>query len=99
MADDQAFVLDWGMARLGPSWTDLVLLAAQQPSAAQAQAALEAWVPGEAQDSVTSFVVAFGGSQAYNAQQPPAPSLPAIPAFCADDAARLLAIAKLRLGL
>jgi aminoglycoside phosphotransferase (APT) family kinase protein len=29
--DGQAVVVDWGMARLGPAWTDLVLLAAQKP--------------------------------------------------------------------
>jgi serine/threonine protein kinase len=93
----QALIFDWGMARRGPSWTDHVLLAAQSPTADQAQSWLGRWVPAEAQDTVTSLLVAFAGSQAWNAHQPPKPGLPSLPAFTRDDAQRLFAIARLRL--
>lgn len=95
--DGRAVVLDWGMARLGPAWTDLVLLAAQRPTAAEAQYWLERWVAPADQDVVTSFLVAFGGSQAWNARQPTRPSLPTYGEFCAEDMRRLLALARLRL--
>lgn len=93
----EAVVLDWGMARLGPSWTDHVLLAAQKPTAREAQSFLDRWVPADAQDTVTSLLIAFGGSQAWNAYQPPRPSLPAFAAYAREDADRLFAIARLRL--
>ena len=97
-ADGTAVVLDWGMARFGPAWTDLVLLAAQKPTAVEAQRCLERWVPTDQRDAVTSFLVAFGGSQAFNAAQPARPSLPTFAAFCREDMRRLLAIARLRLN-
>ena len=90
-------VLDWGMARLGPGWTDLVLLAAQQPTPEQAQEWLRHWVPPQAEQAATSLLVAFGGAQAWKAHQPVDPSLPAMSAFCREDAERMLAIAALRL--
>jgi hypothetical protein len=97
--DGQAVVVDWGMARLGPAWTDLVLLAAQKPTAGQAQRWIEQWVEPADQDVVTSFLVAFGGSQAWNAHQPAKPSLPTFAAYAREDMRRLLALARLRLNL
>ena len=96
--DGAVVVLDWGLARLGPAWTDLVMLAAQRPTAAAAQQWLQRWVPSGAEELVTSFVLAFGGSQAWNGEQPAQPSLPTLAAFCRADARRLLAIAELRLS-
>jgi aminoglycoside phosphotransferase (APT) family kinase protein len=93
--EGRVVVLDWGMARLGPGWTDLVLLAAQQPTPAQAQEWLRRWVPPQAEQAATSLLVAFGGAQAWKAQQPVDPALPAMAAFCREDAERMLAIAAL----
>lgn len=95
--DGPAVVLDWGMARLGPAWTDLVLLAAQKPTAAGAQRWLDTRIAPADRDVVTSFLVAFGGSQAWNAHRPAQPALPTFPAFCREDMHRLLALARLRL--
>ena len=95
--DGRAVIFDWGMARRGPSWIDQVFLAAQTPTAREAQSWLERWVPAESQDTVTSLLVAFAGSQAWNAQQPPKPSLPSLTTFTRDDARRLFDIARLRL--
>ncbi|MGA8113031.1 MAG: phosphotransferase [Actinocatenispora sp.] len=96
--DGRAVILDWGMARLGPEWTDQVLLAVQRDTPVAAEYWLRRRVPPAARDTVTALLVAFGGSQAWNAQQPARPSLPALPAFCRDDAERLLSLARLRLG-
>jgi aminoglycoside phosphotransferase len=96
--DGRAMVLDWGMARLGPAWTDLVVLAAQRSTAEESQSWLERWVPPDEHDLVTSFLIAFGGSQAWNARQPAIPSLPGRAAFCAEDSLRLLSIARRRLA-
>ena len=95
--DGTAVILDWGMARRGPSWTDRALLAVQKPTADQAQHRLERWVPADAQDVLTALLVAFAGSQAWHARQSPPPSLPALAAFAGADAQRLFAIARLRL--
>ena len=74
-----------------------MLLAEQQPTAHRAQTWLERWVSAEEQGTVTSLLVAFAGSQAWNARQPPPPSLPSFAAFTRDDAQRLFGIARLRL--
>lgn len=95
--DGRAVVLDWGMARRGPAWVDLALLAAQKPTAAEADQWLRRWLPDAAQDVATSLFVAFGGSQAWNARQPARPALPTFTAYCRDDARRLLSLAHLRL--
>lgn len=96
--DGRAVVLDWGMARHGPSWTDLVLLATQRHTAEAAEYWLRRWVPPADQDTVTGMLVALAGSQAWSAQQPARPSLPTLPEFCRDDAQRYLALVRLRLG-
>jgi len=96
--DGEAVILDWGMARRGPAWTDQVLRAVQKPTALQAQRWLDRWVPAEAQETVTNLLLAFGGSQTWNSKQPPRPALPSFAAFASEDAHRLLAIAQLRLA-
>lgn len=90
-------VIDWGMARLGPRWADLAMLAWQRPTAADADRWLRQFIPDEDQDTVTDLLVAFGGSQSWNACQPPRPNLPMLAAFCRDDAQRLLSLAAMRL--
>jgi aminoglycoside phosphotransferase (APT) family kinase protein len=96
--DGSAVLLDWGMARLGPAWTDRVLLAAQRPTAAAADRLLRRWLDPADQDTVTDFLLAFAGSQAWNGAQPERPALPTFAAFCRADAGRLFALAQHRLG-
>lgn len=91
-------VLDWGNPRLGPAWTDVVFLAAQRGDAEAAVTWLETQLPGAVRDTVATFFVAFAGSQAWNGRHRYDPSLPAMPAFCREDSARLFAIARLLLG-
>ena len=74
------------------------MLAWQRPTAADADSWLERFVSQDDQEVVTDLLVAFGGSQAWNAQQPPGRNLPAMAAFCADDTERLLSLAAARLG-
>lgn len=97
-SDGTASIFDWGMARLGPKWVDVVLLAVQQPSPEAGDALLERHLgPGE-EEPVIDFLLAFASSQAWNARQPPQPSLPNMPAFCAEDARRMFGLVTLRLG-
>lgn len=96
--DGTAAIFDWGMARLGPRWVDLALLAVQQPDSAAGDAMLEKHVGEDERESVTDFLLAFACSQAWNAQQPSPPSLPNMGAFCADDAGRMFGLAKPRLN-
>lgn len=91
-------VLDWGNPRLGPAWTDLVFLAAQRRGAEAAVAWLDTELPDAVRDTVATFLLAFGASQAWNARHRHDPNLPALPAYCREDSTRLLAIARLLLG-
>jgi hypothetical protein len=78
-------IVDWGMARLGPSWVDPLLLALQKDPAAAAAAAVD-------------LLAAFAGSQAWNARQPARPGLPSFAAYCAEDADRLFRALRLALS-
>lgn len=91
-------VVDWGMARLGPAWADLAMLAWQRSTPAEADRWLSRLVPHADQDVVTDLLIAFGGLQAWNARRPPRRNLPTLPAFCHDDAQRLLSLAATRLA-
>lgn len=97
-ASGSPVVVDWGMARFGPQWADLAMLAWQRPSTADADSWLRRWIPEEEQETLTDLLVAFGGSQSWNAEQPPKPNLPAFAPFAADDAHRLLSLAAIRVG-
>jgi len=90
-------VLDWGNPRLGPAWTDLVFLAAQRRDAEAAVAWLDTELPDAVRDTVATFLLAFGASQAWNARHRYDPTLPALRAYCREDSTRLLAIARLLL--
>ncbi len=91
-------IIDWGMARLGPGWADLAMLAWQRPTAVDADRWLMRFVADEDQETVTDLIVAFGGSQAWNAHQPEQQNLPSLADFCSADADRLLSLAAARLA-
>jgi hypothetical protein len=90
--DGTAAILDWGMARLGPSWADPLLLALQNSTDTTVRV-VSTLTPTE-HEAAVDLITALAGSQAWNARQPAPPGLPHLPAFCADDATRLLAAAK-----
>lgn len=90
-------VVDWGMARFGPIWADLAMLAWQRSSAEDADGWLRRLIGEEDQEVVTDVVLAFAGSQSWNARQPERQNLPTMAAFCRDDARRLFALAARRL--
>ena len=92
-----AVIFDWGMARAGPAWVDLAMLAVQLPTPARGEALLREHVPAQSSPAVTDFVLAFAGAQSWNARQPAPPGLPAMPSFCAEDARRLWDLARYRL--
>jgi serine/threonine protein kinase len=95
--DGQVFVLDWGMARVGPAWLDKAFFALQAATPELADECLHKWIAADDQDVVTNLVVAFAGSQAWNSTRPPPPGLPTLPEFCRNDAARVFDVARLRL--
>lgn len=95
--DGSAVVLDWGMARLGPKWVDVAFLAIQQATAEAGDALLVKHLSAPEQESATDFLLAFACSQAWNARNAADPSLPNMAAFCADDARRMLELARRRL--
>ncbi len=94
--DGTVMFLDWGIAMTGPRWVDLLILALQAPDPKTTNMFIDKWIPDELQETVTDFLILFGGSQAWNATQPAPPRQPALPGYLADDAARLLTTAQLR---
>jgi serine/threonine protein kinase len=94
--DGQIVILDWGMPCLGPAWLDVAYFALQSSSADLAEQRLREWINIDDQETVTSFVVAFAGSQAWVSIRTPPKALPTLPEFCAADAERCFAVAELR---
>lgn len=92
-------ILDCGVARRGPAWADLAMIAWQRPSPKDADSWLRHLVPERDQETVTDLLVTFGGSQCWNAAQDDRPGLPNFADYCREDAQRLLAVAALRLGI
>lgn len=92
-----AVIFDWGMARAGPAWVDLAMLAVQLPTAAGGDGLLREHLPASDSRTATDFLIAFAGAQSWNARQPAPPSLPAMPTYCAEDARRLWDLARYRL--
>jgi aminoglycoside phosphotransferase (APT) family kinase protein len=95
--DGAGVVLDWGMAHLGPAWVDLAILGWQRADPVDADRAIRSLVDDAHQEAVTSLVVGFAGSQAWNAVHGGPRGLPAFPAYCREDRDRLLRLAAVRL--
>ncbi|MFN8156789.1 MAG: phosphotransferase [Candidatus Nanopelagicales bacterium] len=103
--DGSAVVLDWGMSRSGPSWTDQVLLAAHRvdrPVFDDLVSGLAAYGASAQrgaglQDDVTDLLLALGGSLAALRDRP-VPGLPDIDEFRRREQVRLLEGARRRLG-
>lgn len=93
-----AVIFDWGMARAGPAWVDLAMLAVQLPTSAGGDALLREHLLASDSRALTDFLIAFAGAQSWNARQPAPSSLPAMPSFCAEDARRLWDLARHRLN-
>lgn len=94
--DGTVVVVDWGLARPGPSWGDLLKLASHWVESPYFDVLVAEEVPDA--DLVTDFLVLFGARLTWLARQPAPPGLPTITAFRAREAARMLAGARRRLG-
>lgn len=93
--DGSVVIVDWGMACLGPRWSDLFVLAltwADRPEFDELMRTAD-------ERTVTDLLLLLGGSQAWRAAMPAPPGLPAFPAFCRGEATRLFAGAARRLGV
>lgn len=94
--DGAAVIVDWGMCCLGPSWADAFMLAltwVDTPAFDELTADLPV-----GPDVVTDLLLAFAGSQAWRAAQPPKPGLPTLADYWRAEAARGVAGARRRLG-
>lgn len=96
--DGDVIFIDWGIAMTGPKWSDLLMLALQDPDPIAVDRHLRAWISPDLEELLTDFLVAFGGSQAWDSQLPVPRRLPTLRAYLADDAERLLRAAAVRLG-
>ena len=72
--DGTAAILDWGMARLGPSWADPLLLALQNSTDTTVRV-VSTLTPTE-HEAAVDLITALAGSQAWNARQPAPPPSP-----------------------
>lgn len=89
-SDGTVTIVDWGMARLGPTWADLFMLSmawVDQPEFDARAAALEA-----------DLLLTIGGWLAFRSAQPAPPGLPTLPDFQRREARRVLTGALRRLG-
>ena len=94
--DGDVVVFDWGIAMTGPLWADKVMLALQLPDMAKSSSYISAWLDDDELGVVDDFLVAFGGSQAWDSRQPVQRRLPTLRDYLADDAERLLRAAQYR---
>ena len=88
-ADGSAVIVDWGMSCLGPSWGDAFMLALTWVDTPVFDTLVAPLPAGD--DLVTDLLLAFAGSQAWRAAQPPLPGLPTFAGYCRAEAARGLA--------
>jgi hypothetical protein len=96
--DGSAVIVDWGMARTGPQWLDLVQLAVQLNDPLAAADVVRAKLAPEDCAAATTFVLTFAGSQAWNSEQVGHVALPTMRDFVRNDAVRLFAVAQQLLG-
>ena len=95
--DGRAVIFDWGMARIGPDWADLFVLALNVVDRRDFDREMEE-AGADSKDTVTDALLAWGGAQSWNARRPERPGLPTLAAYCKEDARRLLVGARRRLS-
>lgn len=98
--DGGVVFIDWGISRLGPVWTDVVVLALEWAETSRfdelvAASPLLAGVDG---DPATGILLAMGGYLAVAGTWDAPPGLPTLPAFRAREGRRFLEGARRRLG-
>ncbi|MGH3496674.1 MAG: hypothetical protein ACRDP1_04330 [Nocardioidaceae bacterium] len=94
--DGSIVIVDWGMARLGPGWGDLLALSlewAETPVFDDRMAAVVDADPAV----VTDLLLGLGGMLAYRATLPAPVGLPSLNEFRRTESARFLAAATRRL--
>lgn len=97
--DGSVVVLDWGMARLGPAWFDVFVLALEQAE----RPGIDSWLAEQPlsrdvpASTVTTLLLALGGHLLRQSMLPAAPGLPMMPAFRRTEGTRFLAGARRRL--
>jgi aminoglycoside phosphotransferase (APT) family kinase protein len=94
--DETIVVFDWGIAMTGPTWADKVMLALQIDDLEKANDYLKKWLTKDELEVVDYFLIAFGGSQAWDSKQPVQKRLPNLRSYLKDDAERLLRLALYR---
>lgn len=97
--DGAVVVLDWGMARLGPAWFDLFVLALEHAEQPQ----VDRWLTDQPftrnvpPATMTTLLLALGGHLLRQSTLPAAPGLPTMPAFRHSEGTRFLTGARRRL--
>jgi aminoglycoside phosphotransferase (APT) family kinase protein len=92
--EGSAVIVDWGIARTGPVWLDVVQLSVQLNDPVAAANAIRANVASKHLAAATTLVLTYAGSQSWNGEQDWHATLPNMGAFARDDAARLFAVAQ-----
>lgn len=96
--DGTVVIVDWGMARLGPTWADPFSLARHWVDLPRFDEAMRQIPDPPDRDLVTDFLVLFGARLAWRATEPVQPGLPTLPALMARVSHELLAGAARRLA-
>lgn len=96
--DGTVVIIDWGMARLGPTWTDPFSLALHWVDSARFDELMRQIPDPPDPDLITDFLVLFGARLAWRAAQPAQQGLPNLPALMARASRELLVGAGRRLG-
>lgn len=96
--DGTVVIVDWGMARVGPTWGDLVFLALHWVATPRFDVLIDDLVPDrQTGELITDFLVLLGARLAWLGQQPAPSGLPTVTAMHARVAAELLSGARRRL--
>lgn len=97
--DGSVVVLDWRMARLGPAWFDVFVLALEQAQRPR----FDRWLADQRLTSdvppttVTTLLLALGGHLLRQSTLPAAAGLPTMPAFRRTEGTRFMTGARRRL--
>ncbi|WP_165368306.1 phosphotransferase family protein [Phytoactinopolyspora endophytica] len=87
--DGTVVILDWGMARVGPAWSDPFFLALSWVDSPEFDMRLEDLDVDK--DDVTDLLLLFAVAQSWRAEQPAPPGLATLPEFCRSEAERMFA--------